>query len=777
MGITSGPGESSNNLNEGKAFPTNSQRQGEVAKREATQHFHGQAKGVTKPTVSPGAKQALEKPERKDLLKDFELLQEETMALAVVHKVFGAPLTFHGQPISPKLQQEVQNQKLTMKDPNVKDREVRKLVTAEQVKGFFQKARKEEVHGVLKDLYDFLLGSNEEDRKKLLIPAFALVLHQIEENKKDPHWALPGNCGIVLDSFREEFGQDIVPQKTNMPLEEALVALIFTLIDRSPTAVSYDRIDATTGKVRPTKFPLRTDMVTPFLEGVTHGQVNPTSKKGIAAEVMDRTIQDVKGEVVGNPAKEIYRRIKAKAHKHIQDVLAAELAAKNAAVVPTPKAAPKEIESEVNKAMASIAAFDEMLLSLPEEEENVYLESTQVPELIKAAKKMTYDEFEEAFDSSTARRRKIIEKRRSCLEKLQKFMRLTGHWTKEHWDTFDRVSNNASERDANFRYWDNKRGIRGKQHLLKPGAELVKIDKPVTVEDMLRKQDYMKQRQGVGIVQEPTLGKRPERERVTAQEFAVLRALQQKENQDGVLQLALGEERIKRMNHELKTRIYELFQQANGKSIASIVVDFTKTAQALTDKHQNALIIATAKEDIRDIQSKLIELKNLLTNTEGMTFDKALSQLLNPKKAESSTEGVKVVIAPEEIALMKEMGHEKNQSAIVDFAVDPKEWATLDPRLQTKLYELFMSSENISRITSDFRKAAASIDASKAGLAEKIVKDVEKMLRSILFRMTTKRMKFETSLGIEKESLKRVSQDDPVKALINPVNNYAKYNR
>lgn len=293
---------------------------------------------------------------------------------------------------------------------------------------------------------------------------------------------------IVMDSLRDAWGRVRPAQLKAMELDEAIVLLLLAVTRTDKNSISYGRVDALTGRLRPTTFPMTERLLRNFL-----------APFGDKEKLFERVLVLGKGTVMGNPAGQLawlYKRRKAaweKARADYEDKLqAARREALEKLKNPPPDATQEvyALTADFEAIITGCADPDEraaLLYSLSGEAFSRLLEvSDQAPDLFKRRLNQLYDEKLSPVKAAQLSAKLAV--------RIKRGLGQTNQWQENYWREFQHLMQKLGHWDG--QEWLDKwrSGKQGKIELEKPRPPVVdKAPEPksTSVDDLLDQQQKM----------------------------------------------------------------------------------------------------------------------------------------------------------------------------------------------------------------------------------------------------------------------------------------------
>lgn len=365
------------------------------------------------------------------------------------------------------------------------------------------------------------------------------ALVQVRQQVPDPH----ADFQIVCDSLQESYGQQ-VPEAVSLSESEALTLLVLALTHSDKNAVFYQRLDAVTGKQRPTSFPLSETLLQHFLA--------PFSAE--ARQQALRCVVMQKGFLLGNPAALMVQRYQQRKAAHAAAQAAAEAAAKEPApsrAAPAPPAWGRSRSDKVPQKIRYVCDELRQLLEAPEDpaEKTALQQSLQPQHLLPLLQAHKKTDFEQRLSQRFAQHLSPAQASRLSSRMASNMKRLLSEmdaWDESYWSQFQGLMQELGLWEGQ-EWLDKWRAYRSGKVELAPSGSDETVPRPVEdpLNDMLRQAQRMQDKQrGKALLSGPADISRwqmPAEVSLSAEETRLMRALSLPSNLEDLLSLALSE--------------------------------------------------------------------------------------------------------------------------------------------------------------------------------------------------------------------------------------------
>lgn len=430
---------------------------------------------------------------------------------------------------------------------------------------------------------------------------------------------------IVMDSLKETWAQAEAVNGPAPSLDDALVTLLLAITRSDKNSISYTRIDAQSGKPRPTTFPLTEQLIRNFL--APFGEAD-----GDKSFLLRRCLVFARGNVMGNPAGVIAHACRLRREAFELELAAYQQALARAQAAPEPAATPRP-QAKVKESEAMSSELDKLLEQAREPAaQQAVLHSFQVRQL-RELLQVSRDggDFGARLTGIYAQRlapARAGELASRLASRMKRLMSRIGTWKDSHWQEYQSLMMTLGvwEGEEWLEKWRADRT--GKQHIARSGQDYLLAEKPTGVSDLIahaeKIKDKLKGRQMLSPGDaERWLNREPSQAPPEMQK--ALQGLARPERLDELVGLAFAEQSWDAAPERVKLRIQALFVQLGD-------MDLDQIKQALPEGLAQAEA-ETAKALIAVLELQINKMAALFKKDPRLGFDQVLASLRGQKEA------------------------------------------------------------------------------------------------------------------------------------------------
>lgn len=422
---------------------------------------------------------------------------------------------------------------------------------------------------------------------------------------------------LIMDSFKHRYGQPAAAATPALSLDEALSVLLLDLTHSERNAISYQRIDAATGKFRPTTFPLTEALLQQFL-----------APFGDKTALLRRLVIFSRGMVLGLPAARLAQRYRQR-KAHFEQLQTRQNQSQGSQAVAS---------KPLNQPPAEIRLICQELAQLLEGAHDAQekaalhhsLQPEQLHQLLDQNQNATGDsqtrarDFRQLLENLYATR--LSRAQASYLSarlssRMKRTLETMGQWKESYWSDFQTtmIQQGVWEGTEWLEKW--RAGKKGKQALKRSGEDCLAPDKPVTVNELLRHsermQDKLRGQQMLAV--EPVIWQRPVQTRTTPEKRKLLLILSRPDRLNELLQHSFDPAFWETVPAMLRKRLFEGFTLLGDTDFDAIKTQYLESAEA---EHRDI-----ARQLITTLELKFNQISSMFRQDLGMTFSHALEIL------------------------------------------------------------------------------------------------------------------------------------------------------